>query len=424
MNTFYFGLLKQYITTARNNRLSITDITLSIIKKILQKTKKVRSELREATGYFINPLRLFRNNLYTNHPCALIVTHHLGGGSQYYLETMLLNKKNKGESFIVLSNHLAGYRVSLYTNKHESVIFSYSLRRAAKKMASLNISTIFLNNCVSFKDPTALLLLLTTIKKQSGASLTIPMHDFFMVCPSYTLLNEQNTFCDIPDNLQHCNACLTKNNYSPYKGLTMSHWRAAWQAFLLTADEIQTFSVSSKTLLLKAYPILTDRNTIRVIPHTLPHTHQPVITKKPGDKIRVGIVGDVGSIQKGSMIIKEMLSLIESKKLDIHITIIGSCWQLHESDALSITGQYQQSEMDEIIRKSNINVFFMPSIWPETFSYVTHELMQLSVPIACFKLGAQAEAISQYHTGYIIPAIDATTAIEHLIIFSKQLRTT
>jgi glycosyltransferase involved in cell wall biosynthesis len=40
-----------------------------------------------------------------------------------------------------------------------------------------------------------------------------------------------------------------------------------------------------------------------------------------------------------------------------------------------------------------VGLCLLPSIWPETFSYVTQELMSLGVPLVCFDLGAPAECV-------------------------------
>jgi glycosyltransferase involved in cell wall biosynthesis len=75
-----------------------------------------------------------------------------------------------------------------------------------------------------------------------------------------------------------------------------------------------------------------------------------------------------------------------------------------------------------IVEKIGANIFLMPSICPETFSYVTQELIDMEVPLVCFDIGAQAEKIKNYHKGLII-SYDSTPneILEQIEQFHKKL---
>ncbi len=45
----------------------------------------------------------------------------------------------------------------------------------------------------------------------------------------------------------------------------------------------------------------------------------------------------------------------------------------------------------------------MPSIWPETFSFVTHEMLATGLPVFGFDIGAQGEALRRAPNGVAIP---------------------
>jgi len=67
-------------------------------------------------------------------------------------------------------------------------------------------------------------------------------------------------------------------------------------------------------------------------------------------------------------------------------------------------------------------MFLFPSVWPETFSYVTSELMALEVPLACFDLGAPAERVRDYAQGLVVSRIEAAAALEEIVAFHERLR--
>ena len=50
-----------------------------------------------------------------------------------------------------------------------------------------------------------------------------------------------------------------------------------------------------------------------------------------------------------------------------------------------------------------ITDWLIPSIWPETFSYTTHEAIATGLPVWCFDLGGQADAVRQACKGGVIP---------------------
>ena len=75
----------------------------------------------------------------------------------------------------------------------------------------------------------------------------------------------------------------------------------------------------------------------------------------------------------------------------------------------------------DLVGRSGANVFLFPSIWPETFSYVAEELMQLHVPLMCFNLGAPAERVGRYDRGRVIDFKGIPELLDALIAFHRQI---
>ena len=88
---------------------------------------------------------------------------------------------------------------------------------------------------------------------------------------------------------------------------------------------------------------------------------------------------------------------------DISISIIGNIEEKYKDDFMKEYGFYEVRDLPSILEKLSVNLIFMPSICPETFSYVTHEVIQMKIPLVCFNLGAQAEATISYNKGKVIP---------------------
>jgi glycosyltransferase involved in cell wall biosynthesis len=62
-------------------------------------------------------------------------------------------------------------------------------------------------------------------------------------------------------------------------------------------------------------------------------------------------------------------------------------------EGITITGRYNESEVFDLIAAEQPDIIFLPSIWPETYSYTLSIAMACGLPIAVFDIGAQAERL-------------------------------
>ena len=77
-----------------------------------------------------------------------------------------------------------------------------------------------------------------------------------------------------------------------------------------------------------------------------------------------------------------------------------------------VTGPYRREDLPGLLNQHKVNVVLFPSIIPETFSYVTQEIISLECPIVCFDLGGQAEQVRRYELGRIASAMTAESALQ------------
>jgi len=387
--------------------------------KIYRVATRELSKYLDIAIHFIKPKNRYLNIINQNN-CVLIITHDLGGGSDFYLQNIIKQFIEQNQACLIMISHPAGYKLK-YRDRNQSFwVLISSLIKLETQIQFNQIERIFLNNYVRGREPIQLIHFLLHIKAKHSTPIIIALHDFFPICPSYPLINDEKQYCAIPSDINRCENCRLHNPYNQYQHITITAWRKAWEIMLIQANEIKCFSDSSCELLLKAYPVLNKTGNISIIPHSVAHIHAP-IKLKTSKTLHIGIVGNISSLHKGVHLVKDMLKLMKQHNMKTHITVIGSAFQLADDEQLTVLGAYQIDQLANIITNTNITVFFLPSIWPETFSYVTHELIQLNVPVAVFDLGAQAEAIKKYKKGYVIPKIDANTALEHLQLFHKQI---
>jgi len=346
----------------------------------------------------------------------LIFDHALGGGANIYTQEMIDADLTNNKNILLIQYDFYSH---CYTLSHRYKTYNFSFKITAFTelqtfINTLSLEEIFINNLVSYKQPHQILIYLSQLQKDTQATLTIPIHDAYTICPSYNLLNEEGKYCDVP-SLDTCKTCMGKNMQEwrtfYHEDVDMVIWRTSWGKLINASQKILCFSNASKEMFLRAYPHL-DHKKIEVIPHQV-KTLPPVKIEKELNKttITIGILGAINYV-KGAHIIKQMVQIIDRDKLDINVVIIGEITESIQSKHFQVTGKYERDNLPKLIKENHIDVFLIPSVWPETFSYTTQEVMMMELPLMVFNLGAPAERVKKYKKGYIIDEISANAILE------------
>lgn len=351
-----------------------------------------------------------------------IVDHQLGGGANYYRQQQVERLLDQGHAVLVLTYYLAKLQpiLTVQTNKQQFRFALQDISELLVALAEVRLKSITYNTGVSFVEAAKIPALLLGLKRQHQAKLSILVHDYFSVCPSHFLLNSDGKFCNIP-NLDACRKCLPRNphGFTSFFLGDVAEWRELWGPLLQHADEIVAFSASSAGLLRKAYEDWPEGKnwlrgrTIEVRPHQIHHTDQKPLKLEQTERLVIGIVGQI-SFHKGSQRIQDLSRYIEREGASERIFIIGNLEGRVNPDYVQQTGPYKREDLAKEILKAGANVFLLPSICPETFSYVTQELMELDVPLACFNYGAPAERIKNYNKGLVLSSEDPEKVLKGL----------
>ncbi len=368
-------------------------------------------------------LSLFISLNFESQRPELIIGHRLGGGSNYYRESLIREKTVSGGAVVLYEYDFLNdeHRLEIHQRYSKSVFSGSDADNIVRFLKVNDFKGITVNNLVSFPKPERLIFALLEIRKRFNSRITLPVHDYYPVCPSYNLIDNKGKYCGIPDEMDVCEHCLKTNKTEEllYRPESMKFWRDTWGELLESADEILCFSESSKKLILRAYPRLS---RIKVRPHIVPSLRKLSPSEK-GDMIIIGIPGRI-HYPKGSRIIEGMAREIRKRGLkNVKIIIIGELADINLSGReIEITGAYLREALPEIIDEKNVNIIFIPSIWPETFSYTTEEAMLMELPVAVFNLGAPAERVRGYAKGLVIEEIDPVKALDAIIEFYSTLK--
>lgn len=356
---------------------------------------------------------------------CVILDHDMGGGANQYRSRHIEARLATGSPVVLCTYVLPtlDYRLSLFIPGAAEEIFRVSSFVALGHLFDvLESCEIFLNSPVSFDDPLLLSDFLTqTRKARSGFRLIVSVHDFFAVCPSYVLLNADGQFCGIPANPSVCADCLGRHQAS-FVALSppteISVWRAAWWRCLEVADEIRCFSISTRDLLLRAYPEL-NLARLTVVPHVVTYNPSRLPEINANAPMKIGVIGHI-SDQKGAGILADLVRLLDQQASPVEMVVIGTLDTVVSSRRLTVTGTYRHEDLVGLIETHGVNVFLFPSICPETFSYMTEEMMILRLPVVAFDLGAPAERLRGYDLGRVSQETSAQAALNELDVLYQQ----
>ena len=352
----------------------------------------------------------------------LVVDHRLGGGANHYRHQLVEQWLDRGGCVLVLTYHLASLQpmLQLISQQGKAQLGLSHWGEVATLLEPIRLSQITYNTAVSLADPEGLAALLLHLKQQHQAELGLLLHDFYLLCPSHFLLHAEGQFCGIPE-ASRCAQCLPQNRhgFTTLFGGDLRQWRSLWGPVLQQADSITAFSHDSVEQLRRAYQSWPDganwlqNQTITVRPHALGDRARRRITPPQTDTLVIGIVGQIG-YHKGAEVVQQLAQAIAQSGSGERICVIGSLEAAVDGRIVRQTGPYPREQLAEWIEASGANVMLFSSIWPETFSYVTQELIELQLPLACFNLGAPAERVRQYPLGVVLDSQDPQTVLSHL----------
>ncbi len=395
-------------------------------KKLLERYPNYDKEVSEYIQR--DPHRTLRNILVMtssslhNEGIHLILDHSLGGGANIYANEVKERyvAQNKKVLYVAYDFYSAQFNFHFDYKEYSFAFAVETIENVEKLFDHLVIQEIFVNSLVSYKETDRMIALLKKLQEIHHSELVIPVHDYYPVCPNFTLLDENSTFCNVP-SLERCAQCMANNDLE-WKTFgndqsDVGMWRRYWQILLEEATRIICFSNSSKEIMQKAYPDL-DETKFSIEPHQvarLPVVHPKKDPQKKG--ITIGILGAI-NLAKGAGVVKQLVKTIEERGLDINIVLIGEISEYIKSDHFHVTGRYERENLPSLIEEHGIDIFLIPSICPETFSYTTQEIIMMRLPLMVFDIGAPAERVKEYDKGYIIPEVTPKAILE--IIQSAQ----
>ena len=171
------------------------------------------------------------------------------------------------------------------------------------------------------------------------------------------------------------------------------------------------FSEDSRAQVLAAYPDCAD--ALRVVPHCL-LTDVPHLPAPGQDKTVIGVLGNIGH-QKGAALLGDFSAKLQDRA-GMSLVLVGNIDPFYHLPAsVPVHGDYHPEEIATLVTRYGITCWLIPSIWPETFSYTTHECLATGLPVYAFDIGAQGQAVTRAPNGYPIRFASDADLVQNIL---------
>ncbi|WP_198036715.1 glycosyltransferase [Halomonas sp. GT] len=383
------------------------------ITNALQVLSKRYPDYQKQVDDFIksDPLKKYRMRLdvarlstFTQEHNILMVCHNRGGGAERHLREDAAKAMQEGKGvFYLRPERHKPFRVRLqhpYCRQLlnlDSVVLS-NTEAMCKLLEPLDISIINPHGMVDFTIDAPLHLM--ELAKQLNASLHIDIHDYKVICPRINLADEHGFYCGEPSSKQ-CNRCL-KERGNDFGEESIENWRSIHRDIMKFADIVTVPDEDVQRRLEKYYS--------EVAYQVIPHDQLPVIKEqrniqKPGSTLHVVVIGAISKL-KGFEVLLNCAVDAKKRKLPIRFTVMGFSMNdlLLRAQGVELTGQYKESDALSILAELKPDTIWLPSIWPETYSYTLSIALQTVTPIVSFKIGAIETRLKKYNrSDYLLP---------------------
>lgn len=352
----------------------------------------------------------------------LFVSLSIGGGTKVATDALADGLREEGQAVFMLSAPKKG--VWQLSSQVTNAIAEFTIEKEKQELIAflkqLGIWHVHFHHTMEFDQG------VWDLPNLLGCGYDVTLHDYFTVCPRANYLTFNDNYCDTPDEAS-CNQCLAALGSHPSSVLAVddigddiASWRAYHQSKLAKARKVFTPSQDTKNRIL-SYLSLTN---LEVRYH--PEKKQTVRVKQHQHRDGVLTIGFLGAIgpHKGIEVIKRLAKHISDNSLPVRLVVIGFTSDddaLNQFECLTLTGKYKQAELPALLKKHPLDLVFLTSIWPETFSYTYSEAVSLGLPVASLSLGAVPERMVSNNASLVVSSNEPGEQLKQIEAFLKQL---
>lgn len=256
---------------------------------------------------------------------------------------------------------------------------------------------------------------LPKLAKKAGARVIKSFHDYYAVCPTVKLLDNDRKFCGGQCTLT-CGECppeLWEKDSFPYLKDNWVHtWRRRFSEAVKHCDAYITTHQSAKNIILEQLDIEAEK--FHVIPHgrDFENFYQLSAPFKDGDVLRILVPGNINEA-KGSEIIANILTQDKKGLLEFHILgRVSASLNQFKHPRLIIHGEYKREDFAEHVKKIKPHIGAVLSIWNETWCHTLTELWSVGLPVVVTEYQTLSQRVTESGAGWVLESTDLLGAYE------------
>ena len=249
----------------------------------------------------------------------------------------------------------------------------------------------------------------------------IYIHDYAWFCPRISLLTTGRRYCGEPE-VRDCEACVADN------GSEIEETIGVAELVLRSADELRGAraviapSRDSAARMRRHFPQIDP--VVRPWEPDAFEEHARGVGDCEGP-LRICVPGAIG-YQKGYDVLLACARDAARRELDLEFIVVGFATddlRLLQTGKVYITGEYDEGDCVELIGRQTADIAFLPSIWPETWSYTLTHAWSAGLKVLSFDIGAPAERIRANGRGWVIPLDTEPARVnEVLLTLAAEIR--
>lgn len=318
-------------------------------------------------------------------PKILLISHNLGGGTQFHLEELsdfykdnalfLILKPDNQTNTIMLSfsvnNEVYKENITInIENEYHTLI---------RLLEFIGISHIHFHHLIGIPN------IIQQIHLDLNCSYDVTIHDYYTINGNPSLTNESGVF--VGDN--------NFDMLSPSKYLSqeksIDEWRIGILKWLDGANRIIFPSADVKCRLINYYPMLVEKSIISWHPDFENDTPYPEVKVNYDGtkKLKILVLGAI-SLEKGSLMLQEVANRLKRDNVEFHLLGYSN---ISLNDNIVCHGAYLNKNVVEKINEISPDIMWFPAQWAETYSYTLSTALKLGIPVVVPNIGAFSERV-------------------------------
>lgn len=325
----------------------------------------------------------------------VMISHTLGGGTGQHVDDISARLEGEGWRVFYLERHNQDHLrlVTPQFARGEPLFFRWpeDIPALIKIFRQLGVAHLHLHHTVDL--PSDFLPHFYEIATQLGVAYDYTVHDYFSICPRFTLFDEAvRGYCGEPQDVRKCSACVKHHGSAIGKDVDVGAWREMHSAMLATARKVFVPDSDVGNRLKRYFPAV---NFL-----TMPHPEVKTVTslaaaRLPGQPLKVVTIGGIAP-HKGSKVLFDCAQDALQRNLPLEFHLVGYSDIDHKLKGLknvTVSGHFKLAELPQKLEIGQYHLAFLPAVWPETYNYVLSECWRHGFYTVGLDIGAIASRL-------------------------------